>query len=107
MAIALSIRFKVKSALPSLAVLADSTDQADRYAVQNFVAKRFLGNPAKALAWGFVPTMGDLAVFAYQEISGKDLGFTNWQDSREKMPEIIRKLRADPRWKVRIIHGRL
>jgi len=98
MAIALSIKFNVQSALRSLVDLAHRTDQVDCLVVQDFVAKRFLGSPPKEPPWGFEPRIGELAVFAYQEISGEDLGFTNCYDSRARMPEIIKRLQTEPKW---------
>jgi len=95
MAIALAAKFRLKDALHGLVDVADSVDQADVMIMEDYVDRRFQGSPSQEGARTFVPTIGQLAVYAIQEITGKSFGFTNCYDCKDKMQEIVAGIRRE------------
>ncbi len=96
-ALGIAAEFRVRSVLPELLDLLNSRTTVDTSLTTYLSRAVFWGEPPEPTgpeAQRFAATMGQLAAYAIQEITGRDFGFKSCYQSRGEMPQIIERIRA-------------
>jgi hypothetical protein len=96
-ALGIAAEFRVRSVLPELLDLLNDRTTVDTSLTTYLSRAVFWGEPPEPTgpeAQRFGATMGQLAAYAIQEITGRDFAFRSCYESRKEMPQIIQRIRA-------------